>query len=102
MGTKVLTGYLAAKRAGIGRPGRWRTGLALMPRGEFTVIIAGLAVSAGVQPLIAPLAATYMLITVISGPVLARITDTAWFKQQMKAAAKREGALAGSSTSVAP
>jgi CPA2 family monovalent cation:H+ antiporter-2 len=102
MSTKVLTGYLAAKRAGIGRPGRWRTGLALMPRGEFTVIIAGLAVSAGVQPLIAPLAATYMLITVISGPVLARITDTAWFKQQMKAAAKREGALAGSSTSVAP
>jgi CPA2 family monovalent cation:H+ antiporter-2 len=102
MSTKVITGYLAAKRAGIGRPGRWRTGLALMPRGEFTVIIAGLAVSAGVQPLIAPLAATYMLITVISGPVLARITDTAWFKQQMKAAAKREDALAGSSTSVAP
>jgi CPA2 family monovalent cation:H+ antiporter-2 len=97
MSTKVLTGYLAAKKAGIGRPGRWRTGLALMPRGEFTVIIAGLAVSAGVQPLIAPLAATYMLITVISGPVLARITDTAWFKQQMKNAAKREGALAGSS-----
>ncbi|MEG0588710.1 cation:proton antiporter [Aurantimicrobium sp.] len=97
MSTKVLTGYLAAKKAGIGRPGRWRTGVALMPRGEFTVIIAGLAVSAGVQPLIAPLAATYMLITVISGPVLARITDTAWFKQQMKNAAKREGALAGSS-----
>lgn len=96
MSTKVLTGYLAAKKAGIGLPGRWRTGVALMPRGEFTVIIAGLAVSAGVQPLIAPLAATYMLITVISGPVLARITDTAWFKQRMKAA-KRAGVLAGSS-----
>lgn len=97
MSTKVLTGYLAAKRAGIGRPGRWRTGLALMPRGEFTVIIAGLAVSAGVQPLIAPLAATYMLITVISGPILARMTDTAWFKHQMKKAAMREDALAGNS-----
>ena len=97
MSTKVLTGYLAAKRAGIGRPGRWRTGLALMPRGEFTVIIAGLAVTAGVQPLIAPLAATYMLITVISGPILARVTDTTWFKARMKAAAKREDALAGSS-----
>lgn len=33
MATKVLTGYLAARRAGIGAPGRWRTGLALMPRG---------------------------------------------------------------------
>jgi len=91
MSTKVATGYLAAKRAGIGRPGRWRTGLALMPRGEFTIIIAGLAVSAGVEPKMAPLAATYMLITVISGPVLARITDTAWFKGRMKLAAKKTG-----------
>jgi CPA2 family monovalent cation:H+ antiporter-2 len=91
MSTKVATGYLAAKKAGIGRPGRWRTGLALMPRGEFTIIIAGLAVSAGVEPRLAPLAATYMLITVISGPILARVTDTAWFKQRMKAAAQKSG-----------
>lgn len=84
MTTKVLSGYLAARRAGIGKPGRWRTGLALMPRGEFTIIIAGLAVSAGVEPKLAPLAATYMLITVISGPVLARITDTSWFKAKMR------------------
>jgi CPA2 family monovalent cation:H+ antiporter-2 len=91
MSTKVATGYLAAKRAGIGRPGRWRTGLALMPRGEFTIIIAGLAVSAGVEPKMAPLAATYMLITVISGPVLARITDTKWFKARMKLSAKKAG-----------
>jgi len=91
MSTKIATGYLAAKRAGIGRPGRWRTGLALMPRGEFTIIIAGLAVSAGVEPKMAPLAATYMLITVISGPVLARVTDTKWFKARMKAAANKAG-----------
>jgi CPA2 family monovalent cation:H+ antiporter-2 len=91
MSTKIATGYLAAKRAGIGRPGRWRTGLALMPRGEFTIIIAGLAVSAGVEPKMAPLAATYMLITVISGPVLARVTDTSWFKKRMKAAASKAG-----------
>jgi CPA2 family monovalent cation:H+ antiporter-2 len=91
MSTKIATGYLAAKRAGIGRPGRWRTGLALMPRGEFTIIIAGLAVSAGVEPRMAPLAATYMLITVISGPILARVTDTTWFKQRMKNAAAKSG-----------
>jgi CPA2 family monovalent cation:H+ antiporter-2 len=91
MSTKVATGYLAAKRAGIGRPGRWRTGVALMPRGEFTIIIAGLAVSAGVEPKMAPLAATYMLITVISGPVLARITDTKWFKARMKLSAAKAG-----------
>lgn len=84
MFTKVISGYLASRRAGIGKPGRWRAGLALMPRGEFTIIIAGLAVSAGVEPKMAPLAATYMLITVISGPVLARITDTAWFKKKVR------------------
>jgi len=86
MSTKVLTGYFAAKRAGMGRPGRWRAGLALTPRGEFSIIIAALAVTAGVEPLIAPLAATYMLVTVIVGPLLARVTDTTWFKDRMRLA----------------
>lgn len=97
MFTKVISGYLAARRVGIGKPGRWRAGLALMPRGEFTIIIAGLAVSAGVEPKMAPLAATYMLITVISGPVLARITDTAWFKKKMQVQATA-GRIIGDAT----
>src|SRR3712207_3668575 len=33
MATKVLTGYLGAKRAGIAVPGRLRAGVGLMPRG---------------------------------------------------------------------
>jgi CPA2 family monovalent cation:H+ antiporter-2 len=82
--TKILTGYLGARRAGIGRAGRWRAGLALTPRGEFSIIIAGLAVSAGVEPTIAPMAATYMLITVVVGPVLARVSDSAVFKRRFK------------------
>jgi CPA2 family monovalent cation:H+ antiporter-2 len=84
MGTKTIAGYLAAKRAGIGIPGRWRTGLSLTPRGEFSIVIAGLAVSAGVQPLLAPLATAYVLITVIAGPLLARIPDTRWFKETVR------------------
>ncbi len=94
MSTKVLTGYFAARRAGIGRPGRWRTGLALTPRGEFSIIIAALAVTAGVEPMIAPLAATYMLVTVIVGPLLARLTDTSWFKERMRVLAERAEAKA--------
>lgn len=78
--TKTLSGYLAARRAGIGIPGRWRTGLALTPRGEFSIVIAGLAVGAGVEPMLAPLATAYVLITVVAGPLLARIPDTGWFK----------------------
>lgn len=80
MGTKTLTGYLAARRAGIGVPGRWRTGLVLTPRGEFSIVIAGLAVSVGIEPQLAPLAAAYVLITIVAGPLLARVPDTAWFK----------------------
>jgi len=77
---KVLTGYLAARRVGIALPGRLRAGLALMPRGEFSVVIAGLAVASGVEPELAPLATAYVLITVVSGPLLARLPDYSWFK----------------------
>ncbi len=82
--TKTMSGYLAAKRAGIGVPGRWRTGLTLTPRGEFSIVIAGLAVGAGVEPLLAPLATAYVLITVIAGPLLARIPDAQWFKDAVR------------------
>ena len=41
-GTKILTGWWAAKRSGIARAGRLRAGLALVARGEFSIIIAGL------------------------------------------------------------
>ena len=80
MGTKVVTGYLGARRAGIALPGRWRAGLALVPRGEFSVVIAGLAVASGVEPKLAPFATAYVLITVVSGPILTRVPDYLWFK----------------------
>lgn len=84
MATKIVTGYIGARRRGIAVPGRWRAGLALMPRGEFSVVIAGLAVASGVEPELAPLAAAYVLITVVSGPILARLTDYAWFKTMIR------------------
>lgn len=85
MGTKFVTGYIAARRVGIAEPGRWRAGLALTPRGEFSVIIAGLAVASGVDERILSFAATYMLITVIVGPIATRLTDTQLFKSRIKA-----------------
>jgi CPA2 family monovalent cation:H+ antiporter-2 len=81
MGTKVWSGYMAAKWAGIGVPGRWRSGFTLTSRGEFSIVIAGLAVAAGVEPLIAPLATAYVLITVIIGPLIARVPDSPAFKK---------------------
>jgi CPA2 family monovalent cation:H+ antiporter-2 len=84
MATKALTGYFAAKRVGIAVPGRLRAGLALMPRGEFSVVIAGLAVASGLEPELAPLATAYVLITVVTGPLLARLPDYAWFKDMVR------------------
>ena len=79
--TKTFTGYRAAAAAGIGLPGRWRTGFALTPRGEFSIVIAGLAAGSGIEPRLAPLATAYVLLTVIAGPILARMTDATWFRR---------------------
>ncbi|PWU50441.1 cation/H(+) antiporter [Micromonospora globispora] len=86
MGTKLLTGYLAARRAGIAEPGRWRAGFALTPRGEFSIVIAGLAVAAAqpVEPRLAALATAYVLVTVVTGPMLARLPDLPWFKTWLR------------------
>jgi CPA2 family monovalent cation:H+ antiporter-2 len=71
--TKLLAGAYAARRAGIGRAGRARAGIALIPRGEFNIVIAGLAVGAGVHPDLGPLAAAYVLILAAFGPLAARL-----------------------------
>ncbi|MGY0233837.1 cation:proton antiporter [Longispora urticae] len=72
VGTKMLTGWIAGRRAGIASTGRLRAGAALVPRGEFNIVIAGLAVAAGVNPRLGPLAAAYVLILAVCGPLLAR------------------------------
>ncbi|WP_340563137.1 cation:proton antiporter [Streptomyces sp. GSL17-111] len=71
--TKILTGWYAARRAGIGTKGRLRAGGALVARGEFSIVIAGLA--AGAQPGLRPVATAYVLILVIAGPLTARWTE---------------------------
>ena len=84
MATKVLTGYIAARRAGIGEAGRWRAGFVLTPRGEFSIVIAGLAVASGVDRSLAALATAYVLITIVAGPILARIPETKGFTRWTK------------------
>lgn len=71
--TKLATGYWAARRSGIARPGRFRAGTALIARGEFSIIIAELGLAAGIEPRLAPLSAAYVLILAVAGPLLARI-----------------------------
>ncbi|MEU6644315.1 cation:proton antiporter [Saccharomonospora sp. NPDC046836] len=74
--TKVATGWWAARRAGMGKLGRARAGAALVARGEFSIVIAGLAVSAGaVEGELAALATAYVLLMAVLGPVAARVVE---------------------------
>ena len=68
--TKVLTGYWAGRRGGVEPRGSIRAGLALVARGEFSIVIAGLG--AALEPQIEPLSAAYVLLLAILGPILAR------------------------------
>ncbi|HSU62230.1 MAG TPA: cation:proton antiporter [Bryobacteraceae bacterium] len=68
--TKVVTGYWAAKRTGGNRRACLRAGAALTPRGEFSIVIAGLG--AAVEPRLGPLAAAYVLFLAVLGPILTR------------------------------
>ncbi|ONK14536.1 K(+)/H(+) antiporter YhaU [Streptomyces sp. MP131-18] len=81
-GTKIATGWYAAKRAGIGPKGRLRAGGALVARGEFSIVIAGLA--SATEPRIAPVATAYVLILVILGPFATRWTEPAarWLRER--------------------
>jgi CPA2 family monovalent cation:H+ antiporter-2 len=79
--TKITTGWWAARQVGIGRRGRLRAGIALIPRGEFSIVIAGLATGAGaggaivLDPRLGPLAAAYVLLLAVLGPLAARLVD---------------------------
>jgi CPA2 family monovalent cation:H+ antiporter-2 len=68
--TKALTGYWAARRVGMDRQGRLRAGMALVARGEFSIVIAGLG--AGLEPRLGPLSAAYVLFLAVLGPILMR------------------------------
>jgi CPA2 family monovalent cation:H+ antiporter-2 len=92
--TKLGTGFLAAARAGLGRSERIRAGAALVARGEFSIVIAGLAVAAGLNSHLAPLTAAYVFIMAITGPLIARAADpaAAWLirRQEERAKSKQE------------
>jgi len=75
-GTKMATGIWAAKREGIARPGRFRAGATLIARGEFSIVIAGLAVTSGAVPSnLAALATAYVLLMAVIGPLAARFVE---------------------------
>jgi CPA2 family monovalent cation:H+ antiporter-2 len=74
--TKAATGWIGGRRAGLGRTARIRAGASLIPRGEFNIVIAGLALGvSGIDPRLGPLAAAYVLLLAVTGPLAARAAE---------------------------
>ncbi|MCW2538801.1 MAG: sodium/hydrogen exchanger [Frankiales bacterium] len=73
--TKVATGYIAARRNRIGRRGKWRAAVTLIPRGEFSVVVAALAVGAGAEAQLGPLTACFVLLTIVLGALVSKLPD---------------------------
>jgi CPA2 family monovalent cation:H+ antiporter-2 len=79
--TKIGTGwYCAARQQGVGRWGRIRAGVLLVPRGEFSIVIAGLG--AGIEPRLVPFAAAYVLFLALLTPLLARAANKGSFNPE--------------------
>jgi CPA2 family monovalent cation:H+ antiporter-2 len=64
----------------------------LVARGEFSIIIAGIAVAEGLEPELATVAAAYVLILASVGPVLTRFADplAAWIQARAARSAAAE------------
>ena len=74
---KMLSGWVAAGRAGVGRAGRLRAGGTLIARGEFSVVIASLGSDLADGTELGAVAAAFVLLTAIAGPLVARFVPRA-------------------------
>lgn len=85
----IIAGVVAARIYGYGAQAASNTALMLVSRGEFELILASLAVAAGLDSRVAPFAALYVLALSILSPlfsarsdVLARWLPDRWFAPQ--------------------
>jgi CPA2 family monovalent cation:H+ antiporter-2 len=75
--TKAVTGWYASAWAGVGRGGRMRAATTLVARGEFSIVIASLGATLDDGADLGALAAAFVLLTAIVGPISTRIVDRA-------------------------
>ena len=72
---KLVSGQVAASRIGVGARGGRRAGTALIARGEFSIVIASLGAGSEYGEELGALAAAYVLLTAIGGPLAAKYAD---------------------------
>src|SRR5215813_220182 len=71
----VTAGILAGKSARLGMGPSLNVGLTIVSRGEFSIIMANLARSGGLLPVLQPFAALYVLILAVLGPLLTKESE---------------------------
>jgi monovalent cation:H+ antiporter-2, CPA2 family len=71
--TKLFSGWWSARRAGADKVGSLRAGSILATRGEFSILIAGLGMTASIEPQLGAFTAAYVLFLSILGPILAQV-----------------------------
>jgi CPA2 family monovalent cation:H+ antiporter-2 len=72
---KLATGWFACRRAGVGRQGRLRAGWVLTARGEFSIVIASLGAATADGEALGALAAAFVLLSAVVGPVASKLVD---------------------------
>jgi CPA2 family monovalent cation:H+ antiporter-2 len=68
----LLAGYLSARACGYRGPAAANIACTIIARGEFSVVVAGLAATAGMVGIMQPFAALYVLLLALASPVLAK------------------------------
>lgn len=71
---KIVSGWLAARPIAAG-PGRLRAGTVLIARGEFSIVIAALGAATADGAELGAMAAAYVLITAMLGPLVTKFSD---------------------------
>ncbi len=66
----LAAGIIAARLNGFGRLAASNIGLTVLGRGEFSLILATLAIAAGLDARIGPFVAAYVLVLAVLGPLL--------------------------------
>lgn len=77
----IVSGVWAGRKAGLSHRASLNIGLTIISRGEFSIILANLAKTGSLLPLLQPFAALYVLILAILGPLLTK--ESRWVYKRL-------------------
>ncbi len=83
----TIAGLIVGRKSEISSVGSLNIGFTLLARGEFSIIIASLALAGSLDPLIQPFAALYVLLLASASPLLAK--ESEWIYESSLAVAAK-------------